>query len=344
MLGEVIDMDMKTVRQAAREKLKGHCRVCRECNGRTCAGEMPGMGGVGTGASFKNNVDALASIRLNMRTLHAAKEGDTKASLFGHVLAAPILSAPITGVSLNLGGALAEQEWSEAVVQGSLKFGTLAMIGDGPNPNMFGSGLEAVRKAGGRGIPIIKPREQEEVFKYIAMAEEVGALAIGMDVDAAGIIPMTLAGQPVGPKTKAELKEIISRTSIPFIVKGIMTADEAEIAAEAGAAAIVVSNHGGRVMDCTPGTAEVLPQIAARVKDRVIVLVDGGVRCGIDVLKMLALGAHAVLVGRPLLVAAAGAGEEGISLALETMSKELEQAMILTGCAKLEDINLDVIA
>lgn len=133
------------------------------------------------------------------------------------------------------------------------------------------------------------------MFKYIAMAEEVGALAIGMDVDAAGIIPMTLAGQPVRPKSEAELKEIISRTSVPFIVKGIMTADEAEIAAEAGAAAIVVSNH-------------------------------------------------AVLVGRPLLVAAAGAGEEGISLALETMFKELEQAMILTGCAKREDINLDVIA
>jgi 4-hydroxymandelate oxidase len=127
------------------------------------------------------------------------------------------------------------------------------------------------------------------------------------------------------------------------ILKGIMTADEAEIAAEAGAAAIVVSNHGGRVLDYTPGTAEVLPEIAARVKDRVTVLVDGGVRSGVDVLKMLALGAHAVLVGRPLLVAGAGAGQEGITLALETMGKELRQTMILTGCAKLEDINTDVI-
>lgn len=336
-------MNMQMVREVAREKLKGYCRVCRECNGRACAGEMPGMGGVGTGSAFENNYDALAALRINLRTLHSAKEPNTQTSMFGHVLSAPILAAPMTGISMNAGGIMSEQEWSEAVVQGSLKAGMLAMVGDGPNPQMFASGLEAIKKAGGQGIPFIKPRNNEEVFRYIAMAEEAGAQAIGMDVDAAGIIPMTLAGQPVGPKTKDDLKKIISRTSLPFIVKGVMTSDEAEIAAEAGAAAVVVSNHGGRVLDYTPGTAEVLQEIAASVKDRVTILVDGGVRTGIDVLKMMALGADGVLVGRPLLMAAAGAGEEGISLVLETMAKELKQAMILTGCAKLEDINLDII-
>lgn len=337
-------MDLKTIRQAAKEKFNGVCRVCPVCNGRTCAGEMPGMGGVGTGSSFKNNVDALQGFRVNLRTLHSAREADTKFNLFGKVLAGPILAAPLAGVTMNAGGALSEQEWTDAVVQGSLGAGTFAMTGDGPNPIMFNSGLEAIRKANGRGISIFKPREQEEIFKYIAMVEEAGALAMGIDVDAAGILPMALAGQPVGPKTKSELKEIISRTTLPFIIKGIMTADEAEIAAEAGAAAIVVSNHGGRVLDCTPGTAEVLPEIAARVKGNVTVLVDGGIRSGIDVLKMLALGAHAVLVGRPLLIAGVGAGQEGVAIALETMMKELKQAMIYTGCAKPEDITLDVIA
>ncbi len=332
-------MDMKSVRQAAREKLKGFCRVCPECNGVACAGEMPGMGGAGTGDSFKRNVKALASLGLNLRTLHAAAAPETKWTLFGQSLAFPVLAAPVAGIKMNAGGFMEEQEWADAVVQGAAAAGTVAMTGDGPGPIMFDSGLEAIRRAGGRGIPVTKPRDQEKLFGYLARAEEAGAMAVGIDIDAAGIRPMALAGQPVGPKTPAQLREITAATRLPVILKGIMTADEAEIAAEAGAAAIVVSNHGGRVLDYTPGTAEVLEEIAVRVRGSLAILVDGGVRSGIDVLKMLALGAHAVLVGRPLLVAGAGAGREGIVLALETLAGELRQAMLLTGCATLDDIH-----
>lgn len=304
------------------------------------------MGGIGTGAAFKHNLEALAALRVNLRTLHAAKieSIDTCLTLFNRELSAPLLAAPITGMAFNVGGVLSEQEWAEAVVQGALASGMLALTGDGPNPVMYRSGLDVIRHNGGLGIPVVKPRKQEEVYKYLAMAEEAGAVAIGMDVDAAGIIPMALAGQPVGPKTKSELKEIIAHTSLPFIVKGIMTADEAEIAAEAGAVAIVVSNHGGRVLDHTPGTAEVLAGISARVHDQLVVLVDGGVRHGLDVMKMLALGADAVLIGRPLVIGAAGAGPEGVSLVLDTMAKELKEAMLMTGCTTLSDITLDVIA
>lgn len=336
-------MDMKTVRQTAREKLKGFCRVCPECNGKACAGEVPGMGGLGTAASFKSNVEALAAFRLNMKTLHGAKNPDTTYKIFGQELSTPILGAPITGNVYNMGGALNEEEWAKAIIQGCLTAGALGCTGDGADPAMYNSGVDAIVEAQGRGIPFIKPREQEEVFKYLRRAEEAGVLAVGMDIDGAGLVTMALKGQPVGPKTKEEMKAIISNTSLPFIVKGIMTVDEAEIAIELGAAAIVVSNHGGRVLDHTPGTAEILSEIAAAVQGRIPVMVDGGVRTGTDVLKMLALGADAVLIGRPFIIAAYGGGAEGITLGINTMTNELKQAMILTGCATLEDINMDVL-
>ena len=301
------------------------------------------MGGLGTASSFKSNVETLAAFRLNMRTLHGAKNPDTTYKLFGQELSTPILGAPITGNVYNMGGALNEEEWAEGIIQGCLKAGALGCTGDGADPAMYNSGVEAVLKAQGRGIPFIKPREQEEVFKYLRRAEEAGVLAVGMDIDGAGLVTMALKGQPVGPKTKEEMKAIISSTSLPFIVKGIMTVDEAEIAIEVGAAAIVVSNHGGRVLDHTPGTAEILSEIAAAVQGRIPVLVDGGVRTGTDVLKMLALGADAVLIGRPFIIAAYGGGAEGITLAINTMTNELKQAMILSGCATLEDVNMDVL-
>lgn len=331
-------MNMKTVRQTAREKLKGYCRVCPECNGKVCAGEVPGMGGAGTGASFKNNVQALAALRLNMRTIHGAKHPDTKYAFLGQELLTPILGAPITGNNFNMGGALNEEEWAEAIIQGCLTAGSLGCTGDAPDPTMYLAGVEVVAKAGGRGLPFMKPRELEEVFQSLRRAEEAGVLAVGMDIDAAGLVSM-----PVGPKTKEEMKTIISNTSLPFIIKGVMTMEEAEIALEVGAAALVVSNHGGRMLDHTPGTAEVLAKISVAVGGRIPVLVDGGIRSGADVLKMLALGADAVLIGRPLITAAYGGGAEGVALAIRRMTNELKQAMTLTGCATLSDITRDVL-
>ncbi|GAB6153286.1 alpha-hydroxy-acid oxidizing protein [Desulfosporosinus burensis] len=331
-------MNIQTVRQTAREKLKGYCRVCPECNGKACAGEVPGMGGMGTGASFKNNVEALAAFRINLRTLHSAKHPETQIKLFGQELKTPILGAPIMGNNFNMGGALNEEEWAEAMIQGCLTSGTLGCTGDAPDPAMYITGVDVIAKAQGRGIPIIKPREQDEVLNCLRRAEEAGALAVGMDVDTAGLVSMK-----VGPKSVEEMKAIIASTSLPFIIKGIMTVSEAEMALEVGASAIVVSNHGGRVLDHTPGTAEVLPEIAAAVDGRIPVIVDGGVRTGVDVLKMLALGADAVMIGRPLIIAGYGGGADGVALVLRRITNELKQAMLLTGCATLSDINIDVL-
>jgi len=332
-------MDIKQLRLNAQGKLKGFCRVCPVCDGRACAGEVPGMGGSGTGAAFAVNVQALRTVRLAMRTLHAVKTADTTMELFGRTLSMPILAAPMTGVIYNMGGGLSEADFIRMIMDGAAAAGTVGMSGDGADPAMFASGLEAIAARKGRGIPIIKPREQAVVRERLAQAEATGALAVGMDVDGAGLVTMALKGQPVSPKTVEELTELVQATRLPFIVKGIMTPDEAELAVAAGASAIVVSNHGGRILDHTPGAAEVLPGIARAVGGRTVVLADGGVRSGGDVLKYLALGADAVLVGRPLVIGAFGGGAEGVAFLLRKLQSELAAAMLLTGTASVRAVS-----
>ncbi len=123
-----------------------------------------------------------------------------------------------------------------------------------------------------------------------------------------------------------------SITSMPVLLKGILTAEDARLAVEHGAAAIVVSNHGGRQLDGAPATIEALPEIVAAVQGRVEVLVDGGIRRGTDVLKALALGAQAVLIGRPYVWGLAAEGEAGVSRVIALLRAELELAMALVGC------------
>jgi len=332
-------MDKKELRTAARERLKGYCRVCRRCDGRACAGEVPGMGGAGTGHGFTANLEALAAWRFNMRTVHHVTQPTTAVRLFGLDLAMPILGAPMTGSTYNFGAPLTEGDFIEAIVDGCLRAGTVGLSGDGADPAMFDSGLAALSRHGGQGGAIIKPREHGEVLARLAKAEAVHAAFVGMDIDGAGLVTMALKGQPVGPKTRDELAAVISSTKLPFLVKGVMTVEDALAAVEAGAAGIVVSNHGGRILDHTPGAAEVLPEIAAAVRGRAVILADGGVRTGADVLKLLALGAQAVLVGRPLVVGAVGGGAEGVALLLDAMRAELAAAMILTGTADVSHVD-----
>ena len=336
-------MDINTMKQIAREKFKGSCRICPVCNGVACAGEMPGMGGCGTGNAFRNNFAALARVRLNLRTVHNVVEPKLACNILGMSLAMPVMAAPIAGINVNMKSALTEDEYAAAIAVGSVGAGVISMTGDGSYTDQFDCGLRALALVKGYGIPIIKPRVVEKVVEMAKRAEEAGAPAFGMDIDAAAFISMAKAGHPVSPKTQVELSEIKQKTSIPFIVKGIMTPDDAVACCEAGVDAIVVSNHGGRVLDYGPGTAEVLPDIASAVKGRMTVLVDGGIRSGIDILKMLALGADAVLIGRPLSIAAVGGGAEGVELVLRNYSSELKAAMILTGTADVAAVSRRII-
>jgi 4-hydroxymandelate oxidase len=117
-----------------------------------------------------------------------------------------------------------------------------------------------------------------------------------------------------------------------------MTVDDAKAAVDAGADAVVVSNHGGRVLDFTPGAATVLPGICEAVKGQITILADGGIRSGADVLKLLALGADAVMIGRPFSVAAIGGLQQGVVQYIEKIQTELAAAMVLTGVQNAKDV------
>jgi 4-hydroxymandelate oxidase len=336
-------MNEKEIRDRARERMKGYCRVCPRCDGRACAGEVPGMGGQLTGSAFVNNCEALSVYHINLRTMHQIDQPDTAVTMFGRQFETPVFVAPLTGASYNMGGALTEAELIANLVDGAKAAGSFSFSGDGAETEIFAEGLQAIKNAGGLGIPIIKPRAMEAIEERIRLAEECGAFAVGIDIDGAGWLTMAMKGQPVGPKTFYQLRDLKRSTRLPFILKGIMTVQEAEMAVEIGADAIVVSNHGGRVLDSTPGVAEVLPEIVERVKGEIFILADGGIRNGIDVLKMMALGANAVLIGRPALWGAFGGGAEGVQLTIEKMTAQLRHGMLMTGCVNIKAVDFHVI-
>lgn len=337
---------MKEIRTTAKERLKGFCRVCPICDGRACAGEVPGMGGLNTGATFRNNVQALAAVQLNMRLVHDVRTPDTATSFLGLNLSLPVLAAPIGGVSFNLGGSMPEHDYVRAILQGCKAQGTIGCAGDGVPPVIHEASFDGIKAEDGHGIPFIKPWDGAELDEKLDKAFACGCSVLGMDIDAAGLITLRKMGRPVTPFSQRELEGIIAKVharGLRFVLKGVVTPLDALRAHEAGADAIVVSNHGGRVLDHCPGTAAVLPAVAAAVKGRLPIVVDGGVRDGVDVLKMLALGADVVGVGRPLAIAAVGGGAEGVGKLLESMRAQLEQAMLLTGCATVAQISPEVL-
>jgi isopentenyl diphosphate isomerase/L-lactate dehydrogenase-like FMN-dependent dehydrogenase len=351
----MIKVSLEDIRNKAREKLKGVCGVYKICDGdlmgRICQGQSYGrpigIGGIGSGASFANNTKSLAKIRLKMRLIGPHFEPNTKMTLFGKPISMPILGGSVSGVN-SFGGetVITEGDFCRAVVLGCKEAGTIGFRGDTYTYSLDETpGLDAIKDVGGWGVKISKPREQSVMIEFFKKAEQIGCIAVGTDIEGCGSSIMAKYNKPVFRKSVEDLRELVSCTSLPFIVKGIMTVEDAEAAIDAGASAIVVSNHGGRVLDHTPGMAEVLPEIVAAVKGKgeVTILADGGVRTGFDVLKILALGAEAVLIGRDIVRAAIGAGSDGVRIHLEYLNKILKRAMLMTDCPTLKEITPDIL-
>lgn len=333
-------MNMREIREAARKPMRDYCRLCAACDGRACAGQVPGMGGALTGSSFTANFEALRDCRVNLRVIHGAGDPSTRFTIFGKALDTPILAAPMTGAGHNCGEGLLEEAFVKAIVNGAEAAGSLGWIGDAADMALFEASLSAA-KASRQGVTaIIKPRRGlDEIVLRFRKAEEAGAVALGLDLDGAGLVTMRLHGQPVEPKTLEQLRAIRAETRLPFVVKGVMTPDEAQLCYEAGADCIVVSNHGGRVLDGCPGVADVLPEIAYALEGKLTILADGCVRSGVDALKLMALGAQGVLVGRPLCWGAYADVAGGVAAVIKTYTDQLYQAMIMTGCPTLQDID-----
>ena len=336
-------MNYKDVLENAKKIMPPHCRVCPTCNGIACKGQVPGIGARGSGRGFIESVEFLNSVKIHMDCIYENKGQDVSVELFGQALDLPVLIAPIGGMAPSYGGNMTEEEYSDAIVHGAVESGILAFTGDGPNEVEFGAPLKYIDAVGGMAIPTMKPWHKEKALKRIEQAKEVNSIAIAMDIDSVAIAIFVKDGGTGSAKSVNELREIITVANKPFVIKGIMTAKGALKAMEAGAYGIVVSNHGGRFIEDTPATFEMLPEIRDAVGDSIKIFVDGGVRTGEDIFKCIALGADAVLIGRSYSVAAFGGGREGVKLYTEKLKRELLNVMIMTGCHRLKDITRDKI-
>lgn len=334
-------MTWQEVVQQAKGNLGKYCKGCPECNGRACRNTMPGPGAKGVGDTAVRNYEKWKELRINMDTITDNSPIDISCELFGNRFAAPFFAGPVGTVQQHYSDLYSDETYNDVLVSACAEAGIAAFTGDGINPNVMEAAAAAIRKAGGVGIPTIKPWNTDVVREKMEIAR--GAFAMAMDVDAAGLPFLKNMEPPAGRKSVEELRRIKEEAGVPFIVKGIMTVRGALKAKEAGADGIIVSNHGGRVLDQCPATAEVLPAIAAAVGKEMTVLVDGGIRSGVDILKALALGADGVVIARPFVTAVYGGGREGVLALVGKLSSELEDAMAMCGVHNLSEITEDLI-
>ena len=328
----------------ARTCMGPYCKSCPICNGVACKNTVPGPGAKGLGTGFIRNYQKWQELCVNMDTICENVPVDTTYSFFGKKTVLPVFAAPVGAMQLHYGDKYDDLTYNDILVTACADAGIAAFTGDGTNPAVIQAAAEALKKNHGCGVPTIKPWNIDTVKAKMDQAKASGCFAVAMDVDAAGLPFLKNMTPPAGSKSVAELAEIVKLAERPFIVKGVMTVKGALKAKQAGAAAIVVSNHGGRVLDQCPATAEVLPEIAAALKGTgVKVLVDGGIRTGVDVFKALALGADGVLICRPFVTAVYGGGAEGVKCYIDKLAGELADTMQMCGAHTLAEITPDMV-
>jgi 4-hydroxymandelate oxidase len=273
-------------------------------------------------------------------------EVTTSTEFFGRAVPAPVLLAPCAFA----GYAHPDGEW--AVARGAAQTGTPYVVSSASSKAPATVPPAAATPC---WFQLYVPRSVPEIERVVREAEDGGFEALVVTVDAPiaslrriGYVPDAAerdpflhgrpAGSPLNPAvTWGTIEEVAALTTLPVLVKGVLHPDDAVLAVDRGARGVIVSNHGSRQLDGVVATAVVLEDIAKAVATRALVLVDGGVRSGRDVLRALCLGAHGALVGRPYLWALAAAGEDGVDLLMRRYHLELENALALTGCRRIGD-------
>lgn len=319
--------------------------------------------------TFRANRSAFERYLLQGRVLSEVRGGNTRLQLLGQTLQHPILLAPVAYQRLfhpegELATVRAAAAMEAAMVVSTLASHTLEdMAHSAQSPLWFQLyfqpdrefTLQLVRRAESAGYqalvvtvdaPIagIRNREQRAGF---CLPPEVGAVNLqGMrqpQVPLAEGQSVVFDGLMVHAPTWRDIERLRQLTDLPLILKGITHPEDAQMALELGVNGLIVSNHGGRTLDTLPATLDLLPAMATAVQGRVPLLLDGGIRRGTDILKAMALGADAVLIGRPFIYGLATAGALGVAHVLRLLREELEVAMALTGCRTLADINASLL-
>ena len=330
-------------------------------------------GGAADEFTLRANQAAWQQPLLQPRVLRGLQGGHTRVSLLGRLLAHPIFLAPVAyqllahpdGEVATACAASAQQAGMVLSTQASVRLETVAQaVGSDPD-------------RGPLWFQLYMTHDPGFTRELVQRAERAGFEALVVTVDAPvngardrerragfclppGVSAVNLAGLPPAPATTlspgqsalfdgllrsaitwAEIEWLLSQTRLPVILKGVLHPDDARQAVQLGVAGLILSNHGGRTLDTAPSTAAVLPRIRQALGGEVPLLVDGGIRRGTDVLKAIALGANAVLVGRPYVYGLANAGALGVAHVLRLLRDELEIAMALCGCATLAQVSKD---
>lgn len=317
--------------------------------------------------TLRENVAGWERLKLYYHVLAGVGPRELTTTVLGRPISMPIAIAPTAFHKL------ACPDGEIAAARAAKEVGTLFILS-----SLSNTAMEAVFAEAGspRWFQLYIYKEPEVTRSLVHRAEAAGAEAIVLTVDAPGLgtrerdmrnrftLPEGLCVENLSPLGKAKMPEVKGSglaayvrdnfksdlsfedldwlcgcTHLPVIVKGVCRGDDARRIAEHGAKAIVVSNHGGRQLDTAPATCEVLPHVVDAAGDRCEIYVDGGIRRGSDILKAIALGARAVLIGRPILWGLSVSGQEGATNILEILRRELDEAMLLCGCTKLSDID-----
>lgn len=259
---------------------------------------------------------------------------DISIEMFGRKYKTPVMTAALSHLHNTCENGMVE------FAKGARDAGAMHFVGMGEDAE-----LEDIIATGADTVKIIKPHmDDSEVFRKIEHAVNNGAIAVGMDIDHAiawnGQYD-NVFGLPMRPKTTEQIGEYVKAAGVPFIVKGVLSAKDAEKCVEAGAAAVLVSHHHG-IMDCMVPPLMVLPEIVEAVNGQAKIIVDCGIECGMDVFKALALGADGVGVGRNLMEPLK-AGAVGVTERIEAINRELITVMARTGAKTVADIDPSVI-
>jgi 4-hydroxymandelate oxidase len=306
-------------------------------------------GGAGDEWTLRENTRAFERWILRPRVLRGVAEPDTRTEVLGLPLSMPVMVAPWAYQRL------VHPDGELATARAAARAGTLMVVSTPAERH-----LETIAAS---NVPrwfqlyVLRDRAASERMLDRAVEAGYGAVVFTVDLPVGGLryrdarngfeIPedMRARGGDYDPVlTWDDIAWIKDRTGLPVLVKGILAAEDAPVAIEAGADGIVVSNHGGRQLDATAAGVDALPEVVEAVAGRIPVLMDGGVRRGTDIFTALALGAAAVLVGRPIAWGLAADGEDGVARVLEILRAGLENAMILTGCHTVADVTRELVA
>jgi 4-hydroxymandelate oxidase len=322
------------------------------------------QGGAADEESVRDNIAAWRAIRLLPQVLDDLRGGHTRLRLFGDEYAHPLLVAPVAYQRLfHAHGEIATVQGAGAMdatmaVSAMTTTPLSAIAAQATAPLWFqlywqgsrGASLELVHMAEAQGCrallvtvdaPVAGARNREQRAGFV-LPPELRAVHMHLpppaprDDPGAGSVFTTLMAQA---PTWDDIAWLVGKTRLPVIIKGILHPRDARCAIDLGARGIAVSNHGGRTLDGTPAPAELLPALRQVVGPATAVLVDGGIRRGSDVFKALALGADAVMIGRPVMHALATAGALGVAHLLRILREELEMTMALCGCRDLAAID-----